>query len=697
MYEAFFGLRRRPFSPLPRVDSFVPVAPSREPLNDLIRCIEQDQGVGVLTGPAGSGKSLLCRMLYQHFSGQQRTVLLTTGRFPTRRAILQAILFELKHPYVGLSEQEARLTILDLLESSPPPSDRMLLIVDEAHQLSPRGLEELRTLSDYVAAQNRRVSLILAGQLALEEVLTDSALDALNQRVGCHVCIEPLTMEESFQYIADRLSFAGNCGLMAFTQEALHLIATASEGNPRRLNQLCDHALLLAFAEEERPVSVATVRSALLDLRELPLHWNTPVDLSDQLARNPLEGIAHQYADVDMDTDRECLDDDPLTSSSNDDDSEVMFDGQFDQGDHESPVEDETTAFAFEVGASLDETPFDQLFQVKKFVVPPSLREYEDASVQATTHSTTDNALDQRSNQPTTEHFHSMDRGEPMTKLTAEFETCMSISQFYEADDSAHHRLSVPQPLAPDYDELIVEDNYAQIDRRMEDQYVSTRSTRPHETCTQRDQIGPLHQPSFDSLALLPSGPLPAETSIYHPLDGIPAVNDEVPVSNEQKHEWMENQVLELIHEIDADVRHYREQHLSQELDKVEPGRNAVAGVQVATTGPVAPPVQSLRQSLNWIFDVVEPDSQIESPNAIQEASTQCDQELEVKNDPRIAEVLMVTNTLDAPIFDESAGTPDQPTERRYSQLFTRLQRQRRRVESVMNKERHSSCSPHHR
>ena len=83
------------------------------------------------------------------------------------------MLFELKHPYVGLSEQEARLRVLDLLQSSPHPMNRMLLIVDEAHLLSAKGIEELRTLTDYEINGTPSISLILSGQLELEELLTE--------------------------------------------------------------------------------------------------------------------------------------------------------------------------------------------------------------------------------------------------------------------------------------------------------------------------------------------------------------------------------------------------------------------------------------------------------------------------------------------------------------------------------------------
>ena len=361
MYEAFFGLRNRPFSPLPRVETFIPLAPVREPFEALARCVTQEQGIGVLTAPPGTGKSLVCRLLQKRFSDERRTILLTTARFPTRRALLQAILFELKHPFIGLSEQEARLRLLDLLQASPAPQNRMLLIVDEAHLLSPRGLEELRTLTDYEIAGTPCVSLILSGQLELEELLTAPEMNALNQRVGCHACIEPLTFEESSQYLRERLRYAGNDGLKIFTPEAVQLICSASEGNPRRLNQLSDHSLLLAFAEETRPVDVSIVRSALLDLRELPLHWNAPLDLTWTAERNPLEEFAEAH---------EADETEPLDDSLNESDTDFDIEegAAFETNDQDHSITSDSSVF--EVGSPLDAASLTQLFEVTRFVVP---------------------------------------------------------------------------------------------------------------------------------------------------------------------------------------------------------------------------------------------------------------------------------------------------------------------------------------
>lgn len=302
VYEAFYGMRRRPFSPIPQPECFVPLPQMAEAVRELRNCVERDQGIAVLTAPAGAGKTLLCKRLCFDLAGQFLCVFLGTSRFPSRRALLQGILYELGQPYIGLSEQEARLGIFDALRleettdgsglRGPAGQHPMLLVMDEAHLLPARFLEELRTLADYHVDGRPLIHVVLSGQLALEETLSEGPLGALNQRVGCHVCLEALGADESAEYIRHRLSWA-ECDVESiFSPEALSLIVHAAEGNPRRINQLADHALLIAFAEEERLVSKETVQDALVDLRELPLQWNEPLALSwEETEVDPLSSL----------------------------------------------------------------------------------------------------------------------------------------------------------------------------------------------------------------------------------------------------------------------------------------------------------------------------------------------------------------------------------------------------------------------
>jgi type II secretory pathway predicted ATPase ExeA len=284
MYEPFFGMDRRPFSATPDPGCFFGSAELQAVLEELTVCVERGQGIAILTAAAGIGKTLLCQKLAASLRerdgsrSQFETVYLSNSNFPTRRSLLQAILFEMGDEYSRRDEPELRLDLRSRLLSLRPEREALVLIVDEAHLFSDELLEELRTLSDLAADGSSLVRIVLSGQHDLEERLTDRAFDAINQRICTHVFVEPLTISESADYIRHRLVWAGCDVESTLSEEAIGIITRASGGVPRCLNQLSDHSLLLAFASDQKPVTADTVREALEDLKQLPLHWN---DVSD--------------------------------------------------------------------------------------------------------------------------------------------------------------------------------------------------------------------------------------------------------------------------------------------------------------------------------------------------------------------------------------------------------------------------------
>ncbi len=275
MYEDYLGLSKRPFSSVPNADCFVPVLPAQEALDSLIHCVTQSRGIGVITSAPGLGKSQLCKQLAVNLTQEFRTVYLSTSSFHTRRALLQSILYELGINYVGLSEQEARLRIFEAARASQTEGRFLLIIADEAHLLNNRLFEELRALADYAPDGVSLIRLILSGEFELEEKLTDPAMTAFNQRVGTQVCLDPLSLEQSAQFIMQRLNWAGAKNIDSIlTEEALEAICRASDGNPRCLCQLADHCCLLSYAEEQKPITRGIVLAALNDVKELPLTWS---------------------------------------------------------------------------------------------------------------------------------------------------------------------------------------------------------------------------------------------------------------------------------------------------------------------------------------------------------------------------------------------------------------------------------------
>ncbi len=281
MYEGHFQLNRRPFAATPDPGCCY-LSPTQSPLiQSVARCIEHGQGVAILTGPAGIGKTLLTQVLLADAEPRFTGAYLGTGQFPTCRALLQAILYELGQPYGGMTDQELRLELNTTLRNLITRKDGLLLVLDEAHLLSDRLLEEVRLLADLAQHGVPLTRVVLSGNPEFEERLTSPALAAFNQRVACHVVLETLTRPESVSYLEHRIRWAGGIADELFDREALQLIADASDGLPRCLNQLADHSLMQAFLAGHFKVTASLVRQTLADLQHLPLRWN-PSALHDR-------------------------------------------------------------------------------------------------------------------------------------------------------------------------------------------------------------------------------------------------------------------------------------------------------------------------------------------------------------------------------------------------------------------------------
>lgn len=300
MYEAYFNLQKRPFSSTPDPSCFFASESIQELFDELILRAESGQGIGILTAEAGTGKTLLCRRLASELSTRWTPIFLANASFPTRRALLQSMLFELGKRYSGLEEQELRLSVFASLRELTQAGRGAVLIVDEAHLLSDRLLEEVRMLASLAEGKLPLVRVILAGQPALEERLMEPALEALNQRIACQVYLDPLTRRESIDYIEYRIEWAGGICSQVFSETALESIAASAGGLPRCLNQLCDHALLLAYVQEQPRVTREVVDEALLAVRQLPLRWNTSI-----------AGQASNPADEDLPSEKRLSDERP--------------------------------------------------------------------------------------------------------------------------------------------------------------------------------------------------------------------------------------------------------------------------------------------------------------------------------------------------------------------------------------------------
>lgn len=273
MYQSHFGLERRPFAAVPQPEFYYPSAQIETARNVLGRCIERAAGAGLLVGHTGAGKTLVCQMLADKFGDQFRVAHLSSAHLCSRRALLQSILYELGLPYRGLDEGELRLSLIDHLASRRESLRGMLLLVDEAHTLAISLLEELRMITNVVRDGESRVRLVLAGTSQLEEKFANPRLEAFSQRLVARTYLEPLTREETIGYIQHQLSQSGGDADKIFDDDSFHAIYNATDGIPRLINQLCDHALLMANVGGYMQIDSAKIQEAWADLQQLPTPW----------------------------------------------------------------------------------------------------------------------------------------------------------------------------------------------------------------------------------------------------------------------------------------------------------------------------------------------------------------------------------------------------------------------------------------
>lgn len=159
------------------IDQYFPAGTIENARTTLARCIQRGEGAGLVIGPSGTGKTLLCLTLAEQFRHSFEVAMLASGRLSTRRALFQAILYELGRPYRYMDEGELRLAVVDYLTSSDDASRGMLLLVDEAHTLPLRLLEEIRLLSNVSRNGQSLVRLVLLGSAVLEERFASPKLD----------------------------------------------------------------------------------------------------------------------------------------------------------------------------------------------------------------------------------------------------------------------------------------------------------------------------------------------------------------------------------------------------------------------------------------------------------------------------------------------------------------------------------------
>ncbi len=284
MYESHFQFQARPFPYAPRTDLYFPAASIEHAHQTLARLVERAEGPGLLIGGPGTGKSLVCQMLAERFRDAFHVVVLTSAQLNTRRALLQHILFKLGLTYRGMDEGELRLSLIEFLESDLSPRKGVLLLVDEAHALPLRLFEDLRMISNLAQNGQPRVRVVLSGSPQLEERFAQPELESFNQRLAARCYLQPLNYDETCAYVHSQIAKAGASPDRILAPDAWQAIYHATDGIARLINQVCDHALMLACTAQRGSVDGHLIQEAWADLQQLPTPWQPSVKASSAQA-----------------------------------------------------------------------------------------------------------------------------------------------------------------------------------------------------------------------------------------------------------------------------------------------------------------------------------------------------------------------------------------------------------------------------
>jgi type II secretory pathway predicted ATPase ExeA len=263
MYQTHFGLRQRPFRPSPDLAAYYPAGGHEAALARLRQGLADDEGLLLLTGAPGLGKTLLCHVLLERLGDETTTALVTNGRVCGRAGLLQTLLYDLSLPHEGRAEQELRLALTDHLLQTYAAGRRTLLVVDEAQHLTPDLLEELRLLGNLDGPRGPALQVLFAALPSFLDLLQLPGLAALGQRLAVRARLGPLAVQEAADYLAHQLRLAGGRPERVLSDEALEVLARGTGGAPRLLNQAANQALLLAHAAGLAQVDAEVALEAL--------------------------------------------------------------------------------------------------------------------------------------------------------------------------------------------------------------------------------------------------------------------------------------------------------------------------------------------------------------------------------------------------------------------------------------------------
>lgn len=271
MYKKYFGLQEDPFNLTPDPHFIYLSKRHMELLSNMHYGVLWRKGFIEISGDVGAGKTTVCRMFLENMKGKAHTALILNPSL-SQTQILQTIAEDFGITVKGRGKKAYFDGLNKFLLDVANEGGHVVLIIDEAQNLSPKALEQIRLISNLETEKQKLIQIILVGQPELRELLKKPQLLQLRQRISVRYHLTALTLTETEEYINHRLQKAGaKAESVLFTSHAIHLIYRYTKGIPRMINVVCDKCLLAAYVRETRNIVHNTVEESIREIEgELP-------------------------------------------------------------------------------------------------------------------------------------------------------------------------------------------------------------------------------------------------------------------------------------------------------------------------------------------------------------------------------------------------------------------------------------------
>lgn len=273
MYEKYYGFTEKPFNTTPDSKFFFASSKHLEALNSLRYAIDERKGFVVITGEIGAGKTTVCRTLINKLDLNTKVAIIL-NTYLTAKELIVGILDELEIEHKGGSKHKLLSCLNNYLIAQLAQETNVVLIIDEAQNLAPKVLEEVRMLSNLETEKEKLIQIILLGQPQLKAKLDDPKLEQFKQRIAVYYHLSALDRNETEEYIKYRLNLVYSYKKDIFTQEAIDAIFAYSRGIPRLINLVSDSALLSGYVYGTKQITEKFIQEAIKD-RDLNNKFDT--------------------------------------------------------------------------------------------------------------------------------------------------------------------------------------------------------------------------------------------------------------------------------------------------------------------------------------------------------------------------------------------------------------------------------------